>query len=91
MAKEVICIKFKEDRSIEKCSKLHKSIQDYVGDDYYVIGIHDNYADVVALTPEAKVIYIEDTGYSYNELKKIISKAKKYDDMCAKARAERAW
>ena len=82
MKKDIVCVKFKKECDYETANRVMTSVREHLQGDYYTIGVFEPTADVIAVTPDTKILYIDGEAYSAEELADIIDKAARYDDLC---------
>lgn len=82
MKKDIVCVKFKEDVSIEEAEGFYKSIHNKIKEDYHVIGVFDRFVEVDSISKDTKILHIDGKQYSTEELLEVIDKATRYDDLC---------
>lgn len=83
MKKEIICVKFKEGITSENADKILQNIYNYLKEDYFVVGVYENFINIEPISKNAKVLCIDGKQYSTQELLEVIEKAAEYDDLCS--------
>lgn len=72
MKKDIICVRFKQDTTVEEASKFYKNIYEVLKKDYYVVGVFEQFIDVESITSDTKIIHINGRHYSAKELIDIV-------------------
>ena len=83
MKKDVICVKFKEDVTVAEADEFYKNIHSNLKEDYYVVGVFENFVNIESISKDAKILYIDGKQYSTEDLLDVIGRASRYDDLCS--------
>lgn len=81
MKKDIVCVKFKEGVYPEEAGEFFKDINNKLKEDYYVVGVYEDFVNIEPISKDTKILYIDGKQYSTEELLDVIDKAWKYDDL----------
>ena len=82
MKKDIVCVKFKNGVYPDEAESFFNNINNKLKDDYYVIGVYEDFVNVESISKDAKILYVDGKQYSTEELLEVIDKAWRYDDIC---------